>query len=120
MKNLKIKPKSINKGDINSSYQFPREQKILEILRKTLIKLRFEEKEANSFGRPWEDTEEELKPSEEEFDLRKELKQEMKVFDNKDFYIDIIFFVGSILVHFRHRKGEQNRISDALEEFLEE
>lgn len=116
----KIKLLGISKKEQRSSYTFPKEQKLFEIIRKVLVELGFENDDygINGFGRPW-DQESEKPDTDKEEDIKsKEYNEGIINFRNKDYSVDIIFFKSKVVLIFNYKKDKQQEISKIFGGFI--
>jgi hypothetical protein len=120
MKNKKLKLLGISKFPHRSLYAFPREQKLFEIIREILFKLKFEDgpnREVESFGRPEDDRGEKIL-NEEENIKNKNYNERIIDFANENYSIDIIFFSKKVVLIFNYKKDRQQEIAKIMDEYI--
>lgn len=115
----KIKLLGLSKREYRSEYIFPREQIFFEIVRKVLPKLGFDENNSIiGFGRPWDGKDESPILNEEDGITNKFYNERIFNFVNKDYSVDIIFFLKKVVLIFNYKKDKQQEISKAIGGFI--
>jgi hypothetical protein len=117
----KLKLLAIYKNEHRSEYVFPKEQKLFGIIREVLYKLNFKDSsldEIKSMGRPWdEETETPIMDKEEDI-YSKNYTEKIRNFYNKEYSVDIIFFLKKVVLVFNYKKDKQQEIAKAMEDFI--
>lgn len=119
MKNNRIKILGVSKNEHRSIFSFPKEQKLLEIIRNVLMKLGFEGDESLfEFGSQWNaKTKQHIVGKEENI---KNYNEEIFNFSDENYSVDIIFFSKKVVLIFNYKEDKQQELSKVFEGIFEE
>ncbi|MEX0920334.1 MAG: hypothetical protein WDZ69_01995 [Candidatus Pacearchaeota archaeon] len=115
----KVKILSISKNEKRSLYAFKKEQNLFNIIREILIKLDFEKNPwLLGLGRPWDEESEEPILNKEDDINSEDYNERIQNFQNKNYSVDIIFFINKVVIIFNYNKDMQQEISKVIGEFI--
>lgn len=112
----KIKILGIGKSAKHSHYVFPKEQKVLAVVRALLKELGFDEYKANEFGRPVDKKYGEIVMN-DEINV-KEYTDKRFALDKEDMLVEVVFGKGKVFVSIHSEKDMQQKISNVVKKFV--
>ena len=112
----KIKLLGISKSEKHNKYEFPKEQKILGILRQLLKEIGIGQYTYESFGRTTN-----KKTGEPIYDKEEKIKSYIDQavrFDNKEYCVDIVFGKSRVFLFIHTEKNKQKEIARITNKFI--
>jgi len=112
----KIKLLDLGKSEHHNHYTFPKQQKVLKIIRQILGELGFAELGSEAFGRPLDKTYGDHLYEQEE-SVKTYIDRRFS-YENKEYFVEIIFSKSKVFVGIHTEKDRQQEVAKIMGKFF--